>query len=130
MLCRVQLLVDYLGFPPHTVAIPALTGEMDSSQMLNLSNLSSEMIRRNTCVFKNWTSSSDANRRASGYLTLGGGHLCKQGLRHLGSLHLVLDLLVDGGADVENTTVCPQPSVCCDWGQSRLKRERQEDDDN
>lgn len=55
------------------------------------------------------------------YLTLGGGHLGKQRLRHLGPLHLVLNLLVDGGADVENAAVCPQHSVSAHWGQSGLR---------
>lgn len=40
-----------------------------------------------------------------GYLALGGCHLCKQGLGHFGPLHLLLDLIVDGGVDVEDAAV-------------------------
>lgn len=36
------------------------------------------------------------------YLALGGGHLCKQSLGHFGPLHLLLDLIVDVGVDVED----------------------------
>lgn len=68
---------------------------------------------------------SDLQQKATEYLTLGGGHLCKQGLRHLGPLHLVLNLLVDRSIDIENTTVRPQSSVSCNWGQSRLIRDGQ-----
>ena len=45
------------------------------------------------------------------YLTLGDGNFSKQSLRHLGSLHLVLNVLVDRSAHIEYTAVCPQPSV-------------------
>lgn len=58
------------------------------------------------------------------YLALGGGHLCKQSLWHFCSLHLMLDLLIDGGADIENTAVCSQTSVYCNWWQSGLKQQR------
>lgn len=60
------------------------------------------------------------------YLTLGDSNFCKQSLRHLGSLHLMLNLFVDGGVDIENTAVCPQPSVTCDWRQSCLQRDTEE----
>lgn len=39
---------------------------------------------------------------ARAYLALGGGHLCKQSLGHFGPLHLLLDLVVDVGVDVED----------------------------
>ena len=48
VLCRVQLLLDYPGFPPHTPATPALTVEMDSSEKLNLNNLAGEIL--NVCL--------------------------------------------------------------------------------
>ncbi len=126
VLCRVQLLLDYLGFPPHTLSIPVLTEAMDSSWRLNLNNQATETLGRNMCVFKIGPLHLIHTYKASKYLTLGGGHLCKESLRHLCSLHLVLNLLVDRSADIENTTVRPQPSVSCNWGQSRLKREREE----
>lgn len=59
------------------------------------------------------------------YLTLGDGNLCKQSLRDLGPLHLMLNLVIDGGADIQNTAVCPQPSVTCDWRQSGLQKDTQ-----
>ena len=39
------------------------------------------------------------------YLALGGGHLREQSLGHLGSLHLLLDLVIDGGVDVEDAAL-------------------------
>lgn len=36
------------------------------------------------------------------YLALGGSHLCKQSLGNFGPLHLLLDLIVDVGVDVED----------------------------
>lgn len=52
VLCRVQLLLDYLGFPPHTPATSALTEESDSSEKLNLNNLAGETL--NVRVFNAW----------------------------------------------------------------------------
>lgn len=39
---------------------------------------------------------------ARAYLALGGSHLCKQSLGNFGPLHLLLDLIVDVGVDVED----------------------------
>ena len=39
------------------------------------------------------------------YLALGGGHLGEQGLGHFGPLHLLLDLIVNGGVDIEDTAL-------------------------
>lgn len=39
------------------------------------------------------------------YLALGGSHLSKQSLGHFGPLHLLLDLVVDGGVDVEDAAL-------------------------
>lgn len=119
VLCRVQLLLDYLGFPPHTPATSALTEESDSSEKLNLNNLAGETL--NVRVFNAWA------QETIRYLTLGGGNLCEQSLGHLGSLHLMLNLLVDRSAYFENAAVRPQRPVSCDWGQSSLKRDGQED---
>lgn len=46
-----------------------------------------------------------ASRCAYGYLALGGGHLGEQRLGHFGPLHLLLDLVVDGGVDVEDAAL-------------------------
>lgn len=56
------------------------------------------------CVYKNGNQS--LSQRLGLYLTLGGGHLGKQSLGHLGSLHLLLDLVIDGGVDVEDAALC------------------------
>lgn len=40
--------------------------------------------------------------QAGAYLALGGGHLCEQSLGNFGPLHLLLDLIVDVGGDVED----------------------------
>lgn len=39
------------------------------------------------------------------YLTLGGGHLSEERLRHFGPLHLLLDLVINGGVDVEDAAL-------------------------
>lgn len=39
------------------------------------------------------------------YLALGGRHLGEQRLGNFGPLHLLLDLVVDGGVDVEDGTL-------------------------
>lgn len=39
------------------------------------------------------------------YLALGGSHLCEQGLGDFGPLHFLLDLIVDGGVDVEDAAL-------------------------
>lgn len=39
------------------------------------------------------------------YLALGGSHLRKQRLGNFGPLHLLLDLVVDGGVDVEDAAL-------------------------
>lgn len=40
------------------------------------------------------------------YLALGGSHLCEKRLGNFGPLHLLLDLIVDGGVDVEDGALC------------------------
>lgn len=39
------------------------------------------------------------------YLTLGGSHLGEERLRHFGPLHLLLDLVINGGVDVEDAAL-------------------------
>lgn len=41
----------------------------------------------------------------SGYLALGGSHLGEQSLGNFGPLHLLLDLVIDGGVDVEDAAL-------------------------
>lgn len=52
------------------------------------------------------------------YLALGGSHLSEQGLGDFGPLHLLLNLIVDGGVDVEDTALCL--SVPLAWQRRRF----------
>lgn len=47
------------------------------------------------------------------HLTFVRSHFGKQGLRHLGPLHLLLDLVINGGCDVDVGTVHLHREVCC-----------------
>lgn len=59
----------------------------------------------------------------SAHLALVGRHLCEQSLRHLGSLHLLLDLLIDAWRDVDQSLQL-QGEV---WPWARWLRLRQEE---
>lgn len=55
------------------------------------------------------------------YLALGGGHFCEQRLGNLGPLHLLLDLVINGGVDVDDAVL--GLAVPLAWQSGRLHLE-------
>lgn len=47
------------------------------------------------------------------HLTFIGSHFGKQGLRHLGPFHLLLDLIINGSCDVDVGAFHLNGEVCC-----------------
>lgn len=60
---------------------------------------------------------------ASPYLALGSGNLGEHGLGHFGPLHLLLDLVVDGRADVEDGALLLAVPLGRQWEGLHLGRE-------